>query len=197
MEINIVKASVSRNVTWSHRSLLRSVHLVHLRAGSGSSPRPGTVARKEDALVPLRVTARSNMFSPPGKLKSQVKGSPVWREDRSSCYFSSSSCPEIAQICGTQRLSAPPKLRWPEGTLALAPQAGKVLTGRHFLSTRVALLGWLHHWAAPELSCQPVAWSPMHTLTARTEKLQCLKCEPEMLLDAPSRPDSAQFLPRS
>lgn len=81
-EINIAKASVSRNVTWSHGSLLRSVHSVRLRAGSGSSPRQGTVARKEDALVPLRVTARSNMFSPPGKLKSQVKGSPVWREDR-------------------------------------------------------------------------------------------------------------------
>lgn len=193
-EINIVKASVSRNVTWSHRSPLRSVHSAHLRAGSGSSPRQGTVARKEDALVPLGVIVRSNMFSSPGKLKSQVKGSPDWREDRSGCYFffSSSLCPEIAQIYGTQHLSAPPKLRWPEGTLASVPQAGKVLTGRHFLSTRGL---WPLRWAAQELSCQPVAWSPTHTLTARTEKLQCLKCELEMLLDAPRRPDRAQSLP--
>lgn len=82
-----MKASVSRNVTWSHRSPLRSVHSAHLCAGSGSFPRQGTVARKEDALVPLGVIVRSNMFSSPGKLKSQVKGSPDWREDRSGCYF--------------------------------------------------------------------------------------------------------------
>lgn len=68
---------------------------------------------------------------PSREIKESGEREPCLEGRQSGCYFSSSLCPEIAQ-----RLSAPPKLRWPEGTLALAPQAGKVLTGRHFLSMR-------------------------------------------------------------
>lgn len=83
--------------------------------------------RKEDTVIPLRVMARNNMSSPPGKLKSQVQGSLCQGQDRSGCYFSSASCPEIAQSHGIAAF--PPKLRWSEGTLALALWAGRVLMG--------------------------------------------------------------------
>lgn len=137
METGIGKASVSRNLTWPHRSLLRSVHLPSASTcGVWLLSQGGAGGREGGCSCPSQGHSQKQDVFLSEEIKVRCKEAHVWREDRSGCYFSSLSCPEIAQICSSHRFSAPAQLRWPEGTLALALQTGEVPMGRTFLSTR-------------------------------------------------------------
>lgn len=102
---------------------------------SGDTSREDRAVRKEDALVPLRVIARSRMCSPPGKLKNQVQRS-LSLEDRSGCDFLSMLCPEIAQSSSSQTLALL-RPRPSRATSVLALKSDKALVGGNFLSTRI------------------------------------------------------------
>lgn len=99
---------------------------------SGDTCREDRAVRKEDALVPLRVIARSGMCSPPGKLKNQVQRS-LNLEDRSGCDFLSVLCPDRAQSDNSQTLALP-RPRPSRATFVLALKSDKVLVGMNFLS---------------------------------------------------------------
>ena len=100
---------------------------VHLCAGSGSSPSRRQRSGKKILLSLSGSWPEKICFPLQGNQRVRCKGACVREEDRSGCYFSSAWCPEIAQSHGSPAF--PPKLRWSEGTLALALWAGRVLTG--------------------------------------------------------------------
>lgn len=102
---------------------------------NGDTCREDRAVRKEDALVPLRVRARSGMCSPPGKLKNRVQRS-LSLEDRSGCDFLSVLCPERAHSDNSQTLALLiPRPSW--ATFVLAPKSDKAL------SPLTILLRWL------------------------------------------------------
>ena len=88
-------------------------------------------------LLSLSGTPREAVCFPlQGSLRVRCKGARVWREDRSGCYLSSASCPEIARSCGSRRSLLFRKLRRPEGTRIPVVHTGRVLAGRRPPSSR-------------------------------------------------------------